>query len=179
MKKRLLLIFLVLTLLFSSIPVSAKVRFHIPKKNKTETQKMVNTEITRVIKKDLKITKGMDEKKAYKKMARWVVKNYSYLSMQSNIYKGWEIRQLNCKGYAYMMLKMCEITGIKCRYIKGYVWKDGRFQCHGWNKVRVNGKWYYSDICWYDSPWYPNYLLSRKLWQRPRHKIKKIYDRIA
>ena len=57
---------------------------------------------------------------------------------------------------------MCNIP---CELIAGY---PSSGEGHAWNRVRINGVWYWSDICWYDNPDGSKYLKSINLWDDHR-----------
>lgn len=52
-----------------------------------------------------------------------------------------------CKGYAETFKRLCELAGIRCRSVRGYV--EGSFEVnHRWNTVNIDGKWYLVDVTW-------------------------------
>lgn len=57
-----------------------------------------------------------------------------------------------CEGYSLLFYELCKQAGIKCLIVHGkadagesgkVVWRS-----HAWNKVLIDGKWYYVDSCW-------------------------------
>lgn len=52
-----------------------------------------------------------------------------------------EKRQGDCAGIASAFYVLCRKNKIPCRYVIG--WTDG--ECHAWNQVKINGKWYWID----------------------------------
>ena len=52
-----------------------------------------------------------------------------------------EKRQGDCAGIASAFYVLCRKNKIPCRYVIG--WTDG--ECHAWNQVKINGKWYWVD----------------------------------
>lgn len=52
-----------------------------------------------------------------------------------------------CAGIGIGMEKILSLAGVECRYISGYAYK-GQPGRHGWNIVKVNGKYYYMDATW-------------------------------
>lgn len=51
-----------------------------------------------------------------------------------------------CSGYAMAMTYFCSAVGIDCVYVKGHN--------HGWNRVKLDGKWYEVDTTWMDQKSY-------------------------
>lgn len=50
-------------------------------------------------------------------------------------------RQADCAGIAEAFYVLCKKNRIPVRYVIG--WSYG--ECHAWNKVKLNGKWYWID----------------------------------
>lgn len=57
-----------------------------------------------------------------------------------------------CVGYADILKNALELAGIQCIIDSGYAkynkTKNTKFGGHAWNKVKIDGKWYYADLCW-------------------------------
>ena len=61
-----------------------------------------------------------------------------------------------CQGYANAYKNLMNTAGIPTDYISGY----GKGQSHGWNRVLINGAYYYVDVTWNDTSGnYSKYLL--------------------
>lgn len=80
-----------------------------------------------------------------------------------------------CQSYAIAFYMIATTAGLDCRYVAGTA--DGG--SHGWNRVKVEGKWYYIDCTW-DDPIYNGhsgggenytYYLSESIW--PDHKVEQ------
>ena len=54
-----------------------------------------------------------------------------------------------CDSYALAFYIMAEIAGVESEYIIGRVSTDD-VNNHAWNRVKLNGKWYYLDCTWDD-----------------------------
>lgn len=72
-----------------------------------------------------------------------------------------------CNSYAIAFYIMAKIAGLDCRYVTGNIAQNGN-PSHAWNRVKVDGVWYYIDCTW-DDPvggGCENYIyyLSPKLW---------------
>ncbi len=57
-----------------------------------------------------------------------------------------------CQGYAYAFDLLCKNAGIECEVVTGTADGGG----HGWNQVKVDGKWYNIDTTWDDPISYVN-----------------------
>jgi hypothetical protein len=64
-----------------------------------------------------------------------------------------------CQGYANAYQKMMNALGIQTDFIGGYGWNGQEWASHGWNRVLIDGQYYYVDSCWNDSLGYNKYLL--------------------
>ena len=106
---------------------------------------------------------GMSEKDAVIKIGNWI-KNHmiyddNYHSAQSS-YRGFKDGRGVCATYATMFKAMCDAANIQCEVVHGKASGD-----HAWNKVKIGGTWYWSDITWYDTGGGESkYLLSSTLW---------------
>lgn len=58
-----------------------------------------------------------------------------------------------CAGYALILNEALKYIGIKCQYIRGYIFRG---EGHAWNQVQIDGKWYNVDPTW-DSSRIQNY----------------------
>lgn len=71
-----------------------------------------------------------------------------------------------CEAYARMTKEICDAVGIECEYVIGYADNGIERAGHAWNRVKINGTWYWTDTCWdgsYDTTYY-DYYLSETLW---------------
>lgn len=64
-----------------------------------------------------------------------------------------------CGDYTVLTKALCDAVGIKCEIVGGEYLNDS----HGWNKVTIMGKEYYSDLTTVDAG-LPAYKLSSQLW---------------
>ena len=54
-----------------------------------------------------------------------------------------------CAGYSKALCYILNKAGIECRYIAGDVNDPkSRNNAHAWNQVKINGKWYNTDLTW-------------------------------
>ena len=73
-----------------------------------------------------------------------------------------------CSGYANTFYLFCKAAGLDCEYVRGEsVPKKDDFG-HAWNRVKVDGKWYYVDCTWDDPVGghkeHKKYFMSETLW---------------
>ena len=85
---------------------------------------------------------------------RWIAKKYAYdytyvdctdvLAQKKN--------KTTCMGYSMILHKMLEIARVESLSITGWteVVNDvgTSDSYHAWNAVKIEGKWYYCDVCW-------------------------------
>ena len=62
-----------------------------------------------------------------------------------------------CAGYAHLVHKMCELSGIECAMVSGYargygfdIFDSGNVseRNHDWNAVKIKDNWYLLDVTW-------------------------------
>ncbi|CAI3193986.1 MULTISPECIES: transglutaminase domain-containing protein [Clostridium] len=75
-----------------------------------------------------------------------------------NVYSALKTSKTVCQGYSMTAYKMMKYAGLECRIIEGTL-NGGE---HVWNKVKVNGIWYYLDITNNDTTKSNKYFLVSK-----------------
>lgn len=80
-----------------------------------------------------------------------------------------------CQGYALTFQAFMETLGIENEYVRGEATNSsGHTGGHAWNKVKVDGQWYWIDVTW-DDPvpdrpgivyWYTYFLISEEQMNR-------------
>lgn len=75
-----------------------------------------------------------------------------------------------CHAYAEALVAMCTIAGIPCEYV---VSKD---MDHAWNRIRLNGNWYWVDVTWDDVEPGEGYNGSKTLWADHTYSDITEYD---
>lgn len=118
------------------------------------------------------IRADMDDYEKVKAVHDWMVLNIAY--DEENYDKGYDmipdesfsvVGAMNkgiavCNGYAETFKAFMNIQGIECSLIAG----DGLGGYHGWNKVKLDGEYYYIDVTWddpddfYDDCYGPGYV---------------------
>lgn len=71
-----------------------------------------------------------------------------------------------CESYAVAFYLLAKIAGLDCHYVRGGVTTSD--QDHAWNRVKVDGEWYYIDCTWDDpvggGQENYDYYLSKTVW---------------
>ena len=113
----------------------------------------------------------MSDKKAVKKMSKWICKHTKYKMGEPDNAEGATLFIKGtgvCRDYADAFWSMCKVCGIPCYCYIGFVdMGDGTWGYHEWNRVKINKKWYWIDLTWYDAT--GCYYLRKKIWKD--HKI--------
>lgn len=109
-------------------------------------------------------TKGMTVENAIKALDTYLRNNYKYDSRYGSLYYMLLYNGGVCEGYASLAQALCNEAGIECKYVHG----TGNGGNHVWNRIKVNGKWYYVDFTWDKNN--TKYYLSEKLWDT--HVVK-------
>ncbi len=55
-----------------------------------------------------------------------------------------------CEGYSKALMLICERAGIPCLPVVGQGFDNEDSQGHIWNKVKLDGEWYATDVTWDD-----------------------------
>ena len=75
-----------------------------------------------------------------------------FVSYQLNI-RGYGIGESSCEGYAQAYTMLLSTAGIESYVVSGY---SSYFLGHGWNLIKIDGKFYEADATWDDDNWDPN-----------------------
>ena len=68
----------------------------------------------------------------------------------SSAYGALVLGSASCEGYSKAMLLLLELNGIDAYIVTGYASNADFEGPHAWNKVRIDGNWYYLDATWND-----------------------------
>lgn len=122
------------------------VTYHFTYNESSSQTKTVDREIKKLFRK-WKIEKLSDFQKV-KKIHDYIIGNASYDNSLKNYsaYDNLVKKSSTCQGYMCLTYKMLTEAGIACRILSG----TGNGQSHGWDIVKLNGKWYNLDCTWDD-----------------------------
>ena len=149
--------------------------------------KRVNQIIKSVIRKD------MTRYEKIKAVHNWMIRNvkYDYYHLlQGNIpkvahtAKGALIKKVAvCDGYAHAFQMVMRKLKIPCRFVVGRSGGVG----HGWNMVKLGGKWYHVDVTFDDpiindsntntTPYYTYFLKSSSVMKKSHNWVKSKYPK--
>lgn len=113
---------------------------------------IIDTNLTELVKEDANYNKAHaikykgDDRTKVKKIYNYCLRT-EYVIHVKYARDVFEKRQGDCAGIASAFYVMCRKNKIPVRYVIG--WADN--ECHAWNRVKVNGKWYWIDAtleCW-------------------------------
>lgn len=126
-----------------------------------------------------KVKNSDSDREAVRKIAYWICKHTKYAYGQYDNAEAGTLFSKGrgvCRDYSDAFWAMCKVSGIQCEYYAGTVTGGGR---HGWNRVKIEGKWYWIDVTWMDcgKSINKNYYLKRKLWKN--HKITELCQKNA
>ena len=134
-----------------------------------EQEAIVTAEVNRVL-----ASLDLDGKTTYEKILTvhdWICSNVSYdyenlndssYLLKHSAYAALMNRTSVCQGYANLFYRMMLELGIDCRYISGMSDNGSSVGRHGWNIVRIDGKYYNIDCTWDSQSWgvYWKYFLD-------------------
>lgn len=105
------------------------------------------------------VNENMTETEAVSTISQWILNHSTY---QLNQHSAWTLLTSNvgnCNAYATTFELMARACNIQCDFVRG-----DAGGAHGWNRVVLNGQYYYVDLTFADTSGNNNYLLSRNLW---------------
>lgn len=82
----------------------------------------------------------------------YMVKNYQYDETYTK-YSFTNLIDFNsavCQGYAQMFYLLANMSGVETQYLSGMAGTVGDSELHAWNRVIIDGYWYYVDTTWDD-----------------------------
>jgi len=83
-------------------------------------------------------------KSAYKKIRRYV-RSGKYITGVKSASGFFENHGGDCAGTASAVYVLCKVQGIPVRYCIGAFDTGNGYDCHAWNRVKLNGVWYWTD----------------------------------
>ena len=135
-----------------------------------------NVKYSKIIqKKAQNLVKGVkSEKKKSDIIQAWICNHVTYTKGKvdglstGDAWCAYKTGKALCTGYAQLYRCMCNAVGINCREVNGYADGINGWEGHEWNKVKINGVWYYADITFLDSGEDDVYTYSSALWSDHR-----------
>ena len=101
------------------------------------------------------------KKQQVRKIFNWCNRT-KYTTAYNTTRDCFERRQSACAGIAGAFYVLCRVKHIPVRYVIGWVEFGGG--CHAWNKVQLDGKWYWIDCTygwWCNSDlWYSRWVME-------------------
>lgn len=121
-----------------------------------EQEEYIDEELKKVI--NSIITPNMNDFDKVKTINKYLVDRYEYdYELQSNnVYSALTTGKTTCQGYAMSAYKMLNLAGIENRIVIGTLSGTP----HGWNLVKVGGKWYQLDVTNDDAVGIDKYFLK-------------------
>lgn len=116
--------------------------------------------------------KGLTEKAAVRRLNDWIVNNMSYSENVRDLYSLTYSHVGNCDSFSQIFELVCDELGIESKSVHGYIKNTGE---HMWNRVKIDGVWYYIDTT-FNQTYDNEYYLSTSLWTET-HEIWEEYKR--
>ncbi len=137
--------------------------------------------------------RDMTQYEKVKAVHNWMIRNVKYdyyrllrgkIPKVSHTAKGALINKVAvCDGYAYAFQMVMKKLKIPCRFVVGRSGGVG----HGWNMVRLGGKWYHIDVTFDDpivngsnknkTPYYTYFLKSTSVMKKSHNWVKSKYPK--
>lgn len=151
--------------------------------------KTVEKRVDQIIKSEIR--SGMTNYDKVKAVHNWMIRHVKYdynrlltgtIPQVSHTAKGALIKKVAvCDGYAHAFQMVMKKLGISCRFVVG---RSGRIG-HGWNMVKLGGKWYHVDVTFDDpivngsnkntKPYYTYFLKSTSVMKKTHSWVKSRY----
>ncbi|MBR2283890.1 MAG: transglutaminase domain-containing protein [Ruminococcus sp.] len=121
-----------------------------------EQEEQVDDEVKRIIT-ELDITEDMGEHERFMAVYRYICENVRYdrvhrshsgFHLKSTAFGALIYRRATCQGYAAAMYRLLRECGVGARVITGTAFYPDGEEYHAWNIVRIDGKWYNTDVMW-------------------------------
>lgn len=113
-----------------------------------EQEEFVDARVSEII--DEIVQHNMTDFQKVKAINDWIVNNTKYDEYTNtsphSAYTLFNEGKGVCQAYAMATYRLLEKTGIEAKYVTGKVGSEN----HGWNLVKVDGKWYHLDTTWND-----------------------------
>ena len=109
--------------------------------------------------------KGKTEYDTVKNIHDYLVKTIAYSNnVSGNVYSARNAlvkKACVCQGYGLAFYEVAKAAGIDVIYVTGTAYdKNNNSEAHGWNKVKIEGRWYSIDCTWDDpTPYEPGRIL--------------------
>lgn len=105
-------------------------------------EEYVNQELTKIISNI--ITDKMSDFEKVKTINQYLIDRFEYDDslVSNNAYSALTTGKTTCQGYALTTCKMLDLAGVENKIVIGTLNGVG----HGWNLVKLNGKWYQLDV---------------------------------
>lgn len=75
----------------------------------------------------------------------------------NNLYGALISGEANCEGYSSSFMYLLRQAGIEATQVIGEINYSGEITGHSWNLVKIDGEYYYTDVCWDDLKDIPEY----------------------
>ena len=106
----------------------------------------INADLVKLTKADAKYNKAHAKK--YKGKTKTKVKKIYRYCLRTKYKRHaktardvFQYRKADCAGISSAFYVLCKVNHIPCRYVIGWT----KTNCHAWNRVRINGTWYWVD----------------------------------
>lgn len=106
----------------------------------------VTADIPKLLKSDTNYNKSHAKrykgstKQKVRKIYKYCTKT-TYKAHVKTAHEVFQYRQGDCAGISSAFYVLCKVNHIPCRYVIGWT----KSNCHAWNRVRINGTWYWID----------------------------------
>lgn len=125
------------------------VEYNVDRIETPKQTQYVYDKIHQLIRDNASIIKASDYDKAawaYDYIIRHVSYDYSYQNYSA--YAALHDGNAVCQGYALLYYAFATELGLTCKIVSGMAGEASDWGSHGWNALKLEGKWYYVDTTW-------------------------------
>ena len=131
--------------------IQTGIKYYTTSSQETKT----STAVTNLLK-ELNIGSDWSDYDKIHKIYEWITKNVKYTNASDystnmyyhTAYSAIVDKSTVCQGYASLLYRLALAVGVDCRVVAGLAEAGNDDSAHGWNIVKIDGKWYNLDSTW-------------------------------
>ena len=104
---------------------------------------------------------GLSDREVIRKAVEWIKANMTYGKAKGDDFEGGDMYDIAinamktkygvCGGYTALTAFILDALGYEVTQVSGMAGGTGNLEAHGWNAVKLDGKWYELDVTWMDA----------------------------
>lgn len=126
----------------------------------TKKYEKMQKEVDKIVEEIKILVEGKTEYEAELIIHNYIVQNCLYTietTNCNNLYGCLIEGKANCEGYSSAFMYLLRQVGIEATQVIGEINYNNEIIGHSWNLVKIDGEYYYTDVCWNDLENTPEY----------------------